>query len=632
MIKRGLIIFCLIFCIGCVSAQDIFVDKNNVGGGTCLDSYTRADNSLSQPFCTISRANEEHVGGDHVYILPGEYRKIMSPKAGIDESQKTIYSGYYLSGQGRETIKILGSEDLTVWNHYSGNIYWADHVVLVMTCGTDYVPTCWKNRNTWMNIEVSLSDVNTENDFYYDHANQRIYFYTVDAQPPTSRIECSQRMITMTGSGGLAGPNVIIQNLTIMHGAKNGIAIKDTGTNITIQNNEIMWNSGQFLIKAPYNCHDNPSAIYHAVFAAGYSPEVNDIDLFIPNVNIIGNKIHDQGCIAGSGVNISGSVDHSGTGIKFYGIKDSLIKDNEIYNVSVGISLKAKNHNITIQNNLIHDYSGRGMDLMAAISNINVYENVFYNSVPNIKTDVKAEGLAWGGNGILFGSYVFTNNITIFHNIFHNISPSDSGRGVVMDQSTDTELTESGQGSIIRNNIFSKIPYEIVKRRDDLSPSFISDNNSFYEISGFPIFWAGSTWSGSTLSLAEWQIYSGQEYNPILLTGSDALFNDVKGKDFTLDSASSLIDAGEFIPGYHCDTSGGTTPEGCRVWYGTAPDIGAFEYTGASASCTLTYDVEPCDCINDAELQNAVDAWFAGTLSTSNLYSHFQVWKTSSGC
>jgi len=112
---------------------------------------------------------------------------------------------------------------------------------------------------------------------------------------------------------------------------------------------------------------------------------------------------------------------------------------------------------------------------------------------------------------------------------------------------------------------------------------------------------------------------------------ADPMFVNPSAGDFHLQEGSPAIDNGTKIDGFHCDSSGGTTPEGCRVWYGTAPDIGAFEYVVLS-SCTLTYDVEPCDCINNIELQNAVDAWYAGTLSTSNLYSHFQVWKTSSGC
>jgi hypothetical protein len=41
---------------------------------------------------------------------------------------------------------------------------------------------------------------------------------------------------------------------------------------------------------------------------------------------------------------------------------------------------------------------------------------------------------------------------------------------------------------------------------------------------------------------------------------------------------SDLIDAGVFIEGYHCTTAGEHPGENCRVWYGSAPDIGPFEF------------------------------------------------------
>ena len=40
---------------------------------------------------------------------------------------------------------------------------------------------------------------------------------------------------------------------------------------------------------------------------------------------------------------------------------------------------------------------------------------------------------------------------------------------------------------------------------------------------------------------------------------------------------SDLIDAGVVIEGHHCSTSGAHPGEGCREWYGAAPDLGPFE-------------------------------------------------------
>jgi cysteine-rich repeat protein/parallel beta-helix repeat protein len=45
---------------------------------------------------------------------------------------------------------------------------------------------------------------------------------------------------------------------------------------------------------------------------------------------------------------------------------------------------------------------------------------------------------------------------------------------------------------------------------------------------------------------------------------------------FSLQAGSTAIDAGILVPGYHCVTAGATGD--CVTWYGTAPDMGAYEY------------------------------------------------------
>ena len=66
-------------------------------------------------------------------------------------------------------------------------------------------------------------------------------------------------------------------------------------------------------------------------------------------------------------------------------------------------------------------------------------------------------------------------------------------------------------------------------------------------------------------------------------------------KIFGLKSTSVLIDAGTIIPGYHCPNPGPDS-SGCREWYGSAPDIGAFEYIeqctdGQTRLCSLQLGV-----------------------------------------
>jgi len=49
------------------------------------------------------------------------------------------------------------------------------------------------------------------------------------------------------------------------------------------------------------------------------------------------------------------------------------------------------------------------------------------------------------------------------------------------------------------------------------------------------------------------------------------------GDYFQLASDSDLIDRGMIIPGFHCATAGAHPGEDCVEWYGSAPDLGAFE-------------------------------------------------------
>jgi hypothetical protein len=46
-----------------------------------------------------------------------------------------------------------------------------------------------------------------------------------------------------------------------------------------------------------------------------------------------------------------------------------------------------------------------------------------------------------------------------------------------------------------------------------------------------------------------------------------------------LKQGSDLINGGMVIPGYHCSTVGAHPGEDCVEWYGSAPDLGPFEYS-----------------------------------------------------
>jgi len=136
-------------------------------------------------------------------------------------------------------------------------------------------------------------------------------------------------------------------------------------------------------------------------------------------------------------------------------------------------------------------------------------------------------------------------------------------------------------GTIAKNNILMSNGNEIRIERQDQSDI----NYNFYDNTvSVPSF----NWFGSNLNFDQWNITTGFDVNSIV---ADPLFisTDPASPNFLRPALGSpAIDAGEFIPGYHCDVSGGTTPAGCRVWYGSAPDIGVYEYvsTGPLLNCS----------------------------------------------
>jgi hypothetical protein len=86
--------------------------------------------------------------------------------------------------------------------------------------------------------------------------------------------------------------------------------------------------------------------------------------------------------------------------------------------------------------------------------------------------------------------------------------------------------------------------------------------------------------------------WPGWEYNPAYaVTDADFVSLDSsqltrsRKADFSLPDitfahlaqGSDLIDGGIVILGYHCSTAGAHPEQNCREWYGSAPDLGAFE-------------------------------------------------------
>ena len=77
------------------SANDLYVDIDSIGG-SCSDTYTKAQNNISHPFCTIARTIAQETAGDTIYIRAGIYSEgeLTLLTSGSSTSSKITWKNY----------------------------------------------------------------------------------------------------------------------------------------------------------------------------------------------------------------------------------------------------------------------------------------------------------------------------------------------------------------------------------------------------------------------------------------------------------------------------------------------------------------------------------------------------------
>jgi hypothetical protein len=553
---------------------NLFVDQNNP---SCSDTYTREENTRNNPWCTVARANDLHLGGDTVHILPGDYRETIEPKPGA-ENNPTIYNGY---GE-REEVKILGSDAITGWTQCSSGdpncagipsqnlqyIYYASFTadgsrwekfnqpnppgaIQCLGGGYDcevYTTDCFEDRQNWF-VDADLGysggipihhvhpsgayDIDESGKYYYDYNNSLVYIWSFNSDDPNNHVvECSNRR-----TSSMIGDYITIQSLTIMHSLDKGLSFEQNAEQVNVLDNELMFNSGSGTYA------NNPSALY----------KESSYDVLAGGFNIIGNKIHDQG--SDRGPVITGCVKHCGAGMTLYSIKNSIIKDNEIYNTAEGVYLKTQFRKIETINNVVYDTAGHCIEygISQNLETGSILGNLLYNCGET--------GITTRGD---------SHNLEIYGNTIWN---ADVG----IDLERYANQWPAGDNFFIKDNIISKVSESFISLWWNTSSTTESDFNLFFDTQQYFGITSYDGYPGITYNtIQEWQSGTGFDINSF---ETDPLFVSTGNANFKLQPASPAIDAGTVIPGYHCDTSGPHPGENCREWYGTAPDIGAFEYT-----------------------------------------------------
>jgi hypothetical protein len=216
-------------------------------------------------------------------------------------------------------------------------------------------------------------------------------------------------------------------------------------------------------------------------------------------------------------------------------LKDAIVRYNLVYNMS---SSRGGN--------------GRGIEYSGdhseneLVSGGRVYRNILFD-IENAALRIKAtENAGW----------IFNNNIVV-----------DSGTGLYS-LGSNYVLNKTPDFFFINNILInSKNGVYYIHAINGITSNSNIRNNLYYPDGKF-------YWAGVKNNISDWQML-GFDRNTVV---SNPHFIDVENRDFRLRPDSPAIDAGVLIPGIHCETSGAHPGKDCVEWYGSAPDIGAYEY------------------------------------------------------
>jgi len=500
-----------------------------------------------------------YICGLHLRTYAGSPQwEIIGPvTSGTSDSNRVTIRGDYPGDQGI----IWGAGILAVnsWSYEGDNTYSMSY------------PS--SHHNNWVFEDVTASSwtvldgtgsieecKDTPGSFYMDSSIEIIYVHTSDNGDPTNRIAINRagyyfnlgnvQYVTFKNLEAYSDSahNMFINGL----GGDNANHIRFEGCTIWYGGAAMMhFRRGNNYIEF-YNC-DIAWAENGLDFSEG---DPTDGSLSPSNVIISNNTFHDIGVTY---------TDRDAHAVSWQGGRNNLIEKNEMYNCGTTICFYQLNNqgvqNTTIRWNYIHDShtlggaNGFGIELAGdGDDRHNNTGNAIYGNI--------VQNCTIGYRYRYVQEHPFYNNIayncgTSFYSLGSGVHPDDLSYNIKM-----------------RNDI-SLFPtnYHIEARTNgDDHFVFDSDYNIFYPDTGNKFLLAdlGST---RTMNFAGWQnlVRPGSTFDPNTII-ADPMFVDPDNGDFRLQAGSPAIDAGIDV-GLTEDFEGNSIPQG------TAPDIGAYEYT-----------------------------------------------------
>ncbi len=566
------------------------------GGG--LDSNP---GSITQPFLTIQKGVSTAVAGDTVYIRGGIYREqiyVPSGHAGSTGNYIT-YSAY-----NDEVPDIRGSDVVTGWTNYSGNIWmkggWTNNSQQVFDDGLPLQqigrpPAAYYNPNDgWDEYPSPVGTVPYGTDdlapgrFWLDTTTSTLYVQLSDnSNPNNSLMEASvNRVAGRVGRTFMAEANLgylKLQGLTFQH--SNTSAFAEQGAMVNLSSNSIA-----------ENC-----TFKYADFA-GVSMGWPTSKVQIINCTIANNGDTGIGIAATTDFVVRGNTVTGNNYRHFYtqwhagGIKAAsgawgLYENNEINsNYGSGLWLDYCNsaNTNTIRNNYIHD---NGPDEAAIFYEAGTH-GLIYN---NVLVNNNRRGIYVSGSSDV---QIYNNTIIAQRGISGIEVLARSGV-----PSTNTVV----QNNIIANGTSGRDLYMSTGTGNS------SNYNVFYRATGFILNYNGGTYT----SLTNWRSATGfdmnsQGVNPQFIVGS--------GDDYRLASTSPAIDVGIIRPEVTVDYLGAARPQGL------AYDVGAYEATPSAPPAPSVPDMDAgCDSgsSNSDNITNDTTPTFSGTAQADSIVKIF---------
>jgi len=486
MIYQKSILFLLLgFCLlQLAGARDIYVAKTGDDGG--------AGNAVA-PYATISKAAQEAMPGDTVWVRGGVYREWVKPASGgLSEDKRIVYKAY-----PGETPVIKGSERITNWVKESGNVWRADiedsffgsYNPYTINLSGDYLLYGQENHlgEVYLNEEsffekFARNDINNEkNTWFTSHSGNttKIWANFGGEDPNAGLAEINVRECVFAPTK--VGLNYItVDGFTMLQAAPNWLANKH------IQRAMVLTMAGHHWIIQNCRLSHSKCAGISAAQQTAQTTDIEKLGHHIVRYNLI-EKCGQSGISGTMGWsrslierNIIQDINskkqfggHESGGIKFHYIADLVIKNNIIRRINAGgkgnypgIWVDWRNQGIRITGNVIYD-----VDRRAILVEMNRGRNLI-------------------DNNIIMSAMVHTcsERLVMAHNLFYNSGmvpvPGMPGKRSVNYYEPHTVI-RTGESVSPKVNLGDRYYNNIYIGQGSAAPhnstDFVSDYNVFYD-------------------------------------------------------------------------------------------------------------------------------------------------------